>query len=448
MRLVQIICLLTIISAPNFAQKLLTLDEAINIALQRNTTLKQNENNISTYESDLKTAYGDFLPTLGASGSWGWQRNEDAGTTRDVGGAVLTFPPSTTETRNYRVGANSSITLFDGLSNFANLSRSKNDLEGAQLSLERLKQQIILQTINLYYNVSETYQILKVREEDVIQQQKNLETIEERNRLGAVTLADVYKQQVQLGNAELEVINTKNLLETAKSNLLFYLGLDVLENYEYSKEFTDKEFSILQKFINTDFEKISEMVTTALENRKDYLSKSLALESAQNRITMARSGHFPRLTGSLGYSSFANSLDNLFDSRTYSAGLTLSIPIFSGFSVSNQVQIAEVGLMNTEIELNDLKRQIKQDIQISFLDLQAANKELTVTEKNVKSADENLKIEQEKYNLGAGKLLDVLIANTQFRNALTNHINSQFKYIRLSEQLKYNMGVLDQSRFE
>jgi outer membrane protein len=104
--------------------------------------------------------------------------------------------------------------------------------------------------------------------------------------------------------------------------------------------------------------------------------------------------------------------------------------------------------MNTKIELNDLERQIKQDIQISFLDLQAANKELTVTEKNVKSADENLKIEQEKYNLGAGKLLDVLIANTQFRNALTNHINSQFKYIRLSEQLKYNLGVLDYSEYE
>ncbi len=91
--------------------------------------------------------------------------------------------------------------------------------------------------------------------------------------------------------------------------------------------------------------------------------------------------------------------------KSYSAGLTLSIPIFSGFSVSNQVQFAEVRAMNTELELSDLKRKIKLDIQQSLLDLQAAKKALVVSEKNVKAAEENLKIEREKYSLGAGKLL-------------------------------------------
>lgn len=68
--------------------------------------------------------------------------------------------------------------------------------------------------------------------------------------------------------------------------------------------------------------------------------------------------------------------------------------------------------------------------------------------KNVNAAEENLKIEQEKYNLGAGKLLDVLIANTSFQNAKTNYINSQFYYIRLSEELKYNLGVLEYNQYE
>ena len=96
----------------------------------------------------------------------------------------------------------------------------------------------------------------------------------------------------------------------------------------------------------------------------------------------------------------------------FSIGLNLNIPIFSGFSVDDAVQIAEVNVMNSEIELNDTERFIKQNLQKSFLDLEAAKKLLVVTEKNVKAAEENLKIEQEKYNLGAGKLLDVLIANT------------------------------------
>ncbi|HEX7358567.1 MAG TPA: TolC family protein, partial [Ignavibacteriaceae bacterium] len=357
-------------------------------------------------------------------------------------------PKSTSESRSYGVGLNSNVVLFDGLSNFANLSRSKNSLESLKLSIEGKKQEVVFQTINLYYSVVEADQLLKVREEDVKQQQKNLETIEERNRLGSLTMADVYQQQVQLGNAELQVIQTKNSLETAKSNLLYYLGLDVLANFTYSDSFTDRELNILATDINTNYDRLSELVNSALENRRDYKAQKLTLESYYNNVTIAKSGHLPRLSGNLGYNSFANRIDNLFDSHYYSAGLTLSIPIFSGFSVQNQIQSAEVDAMNYEIQVKDSERLIKQNLQKAFLDLEAAKKALLVTEKNVKAAEENLKIEQEKYNLGAGKLLDVLIANTSFQNAQTNYINAQFNYIRLSEELKYNLGVLEYSEYE
>lgn len=435
MRLFLKILLSGLIITNLYSQQRLSLDDAIRIALQKNTTLKQVENNISTFESSLLSSYGNFLPTVGASGSWNWTRVETDG-----------FPSS--ESRSVSAGVGADITLFDGLSNFANLSQSKNNLESAKLILERSKQEIVLRTISLYYAVVETEQLLKVRNQNVRQQQKNLETIEARNKLGAVTLADVYQQQVQLGNAELEVIRTQNSLEIAKSNLLFYLGLDVLGNYEFSKDLTNEEKQFLKTDYEADYNRIHELVNQAISARKDFRSKQLDLESAYIGITIARSGHFPRLTGSADFGSSANTFDNLFKSKRYSAGLTLSIPIFSGFRVSNQVQFAEVRAMNTELELNDLERKITQDIQQSLLDLQAATKALIVSEKNVIAAEENLKIEEEKYSLGAGKLLDVLIANTFFTTAQTNYINSQFNYVRLSEQLKYNLGILDHTKYE
>jgi outer membrane protein len=312
----------------------------------------------------------------------------------------------------------------------------------------RLKQEVVFQTINLYYSVVESDQLLKVGEEDVKQQQKNLETIEERNRLGSVTIADVYQQQVQLGNAELQVIQQKNTLETAKSNLLYYLGLDVLEDYKYSSSLTERELKILGTDVNTDFDRMNELVSEALQNRKDYLAQKLNLDSYYDNVTIARSGHLPRLTGNFGYNSFANTTKDLFKSYNFSGGLTLSIPIFSGFATYNAIQSAEVDAMNYELQVSDAERAIKQNLQKSLLDLEAAKKGLLVTEKNVKASEENLKIEQEKYNLGSGKLLDVLIANTSFQNAKTNHINAQFAYIRLSEELKYNLGVLDYSQYE
>ncbi|MEO8399102.1 MAG: TolC family protein, partial [Ignavibacteriaceae bacterium] len=376
-RIFPVIIITFLISFGTFAQKLLTLDGAIKIALQRNSTLKKTENNISTFESNLKAAYGNFLPSLGASSTFSWNRSEaSGGETFVIQGTTITTEPQTTETRNYSVGAGADITLFDGLSNIANLSQSKNDLESAELFFERVKQDIVFNTINLYYLIVNNQQLLKVKEEDVKWNQRNLETITERNKLGAVTLADVYAQQVRFGNAELEVVRTKNNLENAKAELLDYLGLDVMDNYQYSDSLSEKELSVLDKNLSKDFENISQVVDEALNNRPDFKSARLDLESANNGITRAWSGYLPRLTGSANFNTFANEASKLFKSKNYSAGLTLSIPIFSGFATDNQVQFAKVNAMNKEIELNDLERKIKKNLQSTFLDLQASEKAL------------------------------------------------------------------------
>ena len=116
-----------------------------------------------------------------------------------------------------------------------------------------------------------------------------------------MTKADVYQQQVQFGNAELEVIRASNAFETAKSNLLYYLGLDVLENYTYSKSLTDRELAILDQDINTDYNRLNDLVKQALENRLDYQAQKLRLNSLYDNMTIARSGHLPSLMGNLGY---------------------------------------------------------------------------------------------------------------------------------------------------
>lgn len=425
-----------LLAAVAYPQKTLTLDEAINIALQKNSTLQKSINTIKTYESGLLASYGNLLPSIGASGSTDWSRTE--GTTV-IEGIPIEAP--TREVRNYKVGAGASMTIFDGLANYAGVSQSKNDLDAAKFSLERLKQDIVFQTISFYYDIINTKELLKVKEDDVRQAQKNLETITERNKLGAVTLADVYAQQVTLGNAELEEIRTRNNLETAKADLLYYLGLDVLEEYTFPEEFSTDSLRI-------NLEDVSVLVSDAMANRFDYKSALLQLESANDGITIARGGHFPSLTGSLGYGTSADRISDLFEFNSYSAGLTLRIPIFSGWSIDDRVELATVNALNKEVELNDLERDIKRNIQKTFLDLQASEKSLNVAEKNVEAAQENLRIEEEKYSLGSSKLLDVLTATTNYTNARVNYINAQFAYIVLSEQLKYFTGVLDYKKYE
>ena len=369
---------------------------------------------------------------------WSYSKSEN-----DVESATIK-----SESRSYSAGVSSSWTLFDGLSNFASLSQSKNELDAAKYNVDRLKQDIVFQTISLYYDVINTMQLLKFKEDDVKWNQKNLETITERNRLGSVTLADVYAQQVRVGNAELEVIRTQNNLETGKSDLLSFLGLDVLEVYEFTDTLSNSQIDKLKMDLDADYRNLSELVEKAFEYRLDYKSAQLNLESAYDGITIARSGHLPTLTNSISYGVGADEVKKMFDNRNLTVGLSLNIPIFSGFAVENRSQFAEVLAENRKIELTELERDIKKSIQKTYLDLQAAEKGLKVSEKNVMAAQENLNIESEKYSLGAGTLLNVLVANSEFTNAQTNFINSQFAYITLSEQLKYYLGVIEFKNYE
>jgi len=447
MRFIVTTLILIIISATTFAQQQLTLKDAIRIALHKNSTLQKNQNNLETFESGVQSAWGNFLPTLSAGADWNWNRSDvDGIITQTVGGVpVLSV---STESRDYSAGFSSGWTLFDGLSNFATLSQNKNNLESAKLSLDRLKQDIVFQTMALYYDIINAMKLLEVKQDNLKWNEKNLETIRERNKLGAATLADVYQQEVAKGNAELEIITTRNRMESAENDLLYYLGLDVLDEYRISYVLTDEEQKILNTDYTSDFENITELVNQALLQRKDYKSAKLNLESSMDGITIARSGHWPSLSAFGSVNWIGSKLSEIDNSRRFSVGLSLNVPIFLGWSVSERVEFAEVQAMNSEIELNDLERDIKRALRSSFLDLQAALKGLNVSENNVAAAQENLKIEEEKYSLGSGKLLDVLIVNSQYTTALTDLINAQFAYIVLSEQLKYNLGVLDFTMYE
>ncbi len=448
MRLNGLIIFTLVFCVSIFPQKTLTIEDAIKIALQKNINIQKAENNIKTYNASVKSSYGNFLPNLSASGSWGWTRSEDEGGQINVGGTIITIPPTTSESRNYSANIGGSWTLFDGLSNFASISKSQTDLESAELSLHRLKQDIVYQTISNFYDLMNIEKLLDVKKEDVQWNQQNYETIVERNKLGAVTLADVYAQQVQLGNAELALIEAQNNYETSKSNFLYFLGLDVLEEYQFKNPYSDSLIiKGLQYEIGID-ENLFSLVNQALQNRSDYKSAELSLKSSYNDITIARSGHLPSIRNSFGYSLRSNKIENLLDSKTYNVGLTLSIPIFTGFSVSERVQIAEVNAKNKGIDLSDLEKSIKQNLQKTYLDLQAAQKRLEVSEKNVQAAEENRRIEEEKYALGSTTLLNVLIANSNYTNAVSSFINAQYELIKLKSQLEYNLGLLDYSKYK
>lgn len=446
MKRMWVIILSLFLTSTLFSQTTLTLDEAIKIALQGNSNLIKGQNALSIDKANIKSAYGNLLPDLGVRGSWSWNRVIDAGGQQlNYLGEQVNTPASESDTRNYSLSAGGNITLFDGLANYARISRANNDLESSEYDLYKLKQDVVY-TTTLYYNsVVSTGELVKVREENVKYNEKLLEQIKERNKLGSIPIADVYAQQVSVGNAQLLLIRTQNNFETAKNNFLNYLALDIFEEYELINPYVESEND--ESYIK-DYSNIEDLVEEALENRADYQSQLLAVKSTVKGKTIAFSGLLPTLSGNYGYGTSSIKPSNLFDRESYSAGLTLSLPIFSNWNTELNMEIAEVTHLNAIEDLNVLKRAIKTEVKDSYLNLVASKKQLEVTKSNIKAASENRRVNKERYSLGSGTILEVLQSDEKYTQALTDNISAKFEYSQNRDRLMNVLGKLDFEKYQ
>lgn len=108
------------------------------------------------------------MPDLGIRGTWGWQRVNDAGGQQiDYLGNPIETPQTQTDTRNFSLSAGGNVVLFDGLANYSRISQAENNLESAEFSLEKLKQDIIYTTTSLYYLIISSEELVRVREDNV-----------------------------------------------------------------------------------------------------------------------------------------------------------------------------------------------------------------------------------------------------------------------------------------
>ncbi len=446
MKKILILTLSVLTALPLFAQKKLTLDEAVSIALRQNSTVRKTENNIRSAKAGVKQAFGGFLPSLSASGSWSWNKVKDVGGEQiDYFGTIVKTPASEQDNRNYSVSVGGGWTLFDGLANIANFSKSKNQLKAARLNLIKLKQDIVLQTETLFFNVVKAQYVVKVRKDNLEYSKKFLEQVETRYKLGAVQKADVYSQKVQTGNAELSLIRAQNDFDNAKTKLLDYLSLNVLDDYLFVNPNTDS-LSVTSFDDNTD--DIAALVDEALSSRSDFLAQKFNLKAAQNQVTSARAGFFPTLSGRYSFSSSSAGIENLFNRNIYSAGLTLSIPIFSRFATSSQVEYAKVAELNAMEDTDAYKRKIKMEIKQAYTDLIAAKKGLEVSNSTVDAAKENRELYRQKYKLGSATIVEVLKSDSDYQNALSSQIDAKYAFLIQKENLLNTLGKLDYKVYE
>lgn len=421
--------------------KVLTLSKAVEVALDQNVTVKQAQNNLERDQSGVTAAYGRFLPTLSASSSWSYQSGEGFLQSGDRYSSTL---------KSASTGVNAGLTLFDGFSNTSNLSQSTSTAVSTEYNLSRTRQTVVHTARRLYYDVLRTRRLLEVADATVKYDNQQLERIKETARLGSASLVNVYQQQAQGGQDEVNLVQAQSNYQNAIANLVAYLGLDVAET------FTIEDSSIPEVINDIDpsgakqrMQDFRAMANQAVSARFDYLSTKELFNAADAGVTIARSNYYPRISSSASYGlngtdKVSNEFQDLKNNKSFNWSLSFSLPIFSGFQTSQAEQSALVLKKNAELGLYDKQRTIQVEVRSALLQLEFAEGSYNASIKSLQFQEQNLKVNQEKYNVGSGTLLDLLLAQNNYNSALTSKINAVFQYLTAKSNLELALGTIQQ----
>ena len=445
-RLQHLVILFLFTVSAGFAQskpeaKSLTLDQAVQTALAQNLDIQTAENNGVAARSGVLAAYGTYMPALAFTGGWGRYQQDNAATTVVSGGYPRALPASFSVVNSYSSALNLSYTIFDDLNREANLNKAVSTSASTDETATYTRHNIVYMVQTDYLNVLRNEQLVYVNEENLKRDQKQLDRIVESNRVGSLSLADVYRQQSVNATDELNLITARNTFDKSKADLLALIGLDVSEDYHITDPTISPTIDSMQLRAATGIQgTFGELSKKALAARPDYLSAEDSYHAAEAGVTAAVSHYFPSVAAFAGYSLSNTAFANISDNKSINWGLSFRWTLFDGFATNQGIEIAATTKRNAELAVLQKERSVNVDVKKALLDLEAAAEQYNASQKAVVSAAQDQKVAEERYNLGSGTLLDLLTANANYVNAEANKVNATYNFIISKFNLEFVTG--------
>lgn len=445
-RILYLLTCFLIIPLVTFAQaEQITLQQAIDLAIENNYQLKQAENNLNLSESDIKSEYADFLPSI--SGNLSGSRTAGQQFIFDRFSEGLDpFVNITSQSMSGRVGAD--ITIFDGFNNILTLRASQQSKVSSEESLRRARENVIFNTASRYLQVLLDMQLLEIAEENLVTSQRQLEQIEAQVEVGSLPTVDLYNQEAQVANDELTVTQRKNALNMSKLLLIRQLQIDPQGEYE----FVIPDLPEQQDVAMLSMFDLNDLVDQAMMNRADIKSEVADINSLRYQLRIAKGNLYPSISASAGLSSRYSDQytlagedvsfnDQFFDQQVNrSLGLSINIPIFQNWNRMNNIQSAQVQLKNAELSLDNTRLQVIQEVTQAYNDYESYLQEFNAAEKSLIASEKAFETQQERYNVGASTLIELSEAQSSFVEAQANYTQSRYNLIFQEKLLDYYLG--------
>jgi outer membrane protein len=405
----------------------ITLAEALRLAQRSQPSVIQAEGQVQTAAAQRRSAWGAFLPSLSASSSASDFYSQGASRIDPLTGQVLS---GNTTNRSLNATLRASVDLFTGFRRGADLKAARAEQSQAEAGLVDAKFAQDLATTNQFFDALSAAQLVTVRESSVRRAEEQLKVSVAKLQAGSATRSDSLRSLVTLGNTQLDLIQAQTDLATAEAGLARLVG-------EMGRVHATDDSSFHQVVTVPD----TATLRQAAETTSPRVQVALAgANAAQANLRASRSAYWPSLT--LGANtSWNGSRTNdytFFNQRQVS--LALSWDIFNGFDRELTIAQRQASLDLAEASAADERRAVDASLTQYLAELEAARAKIGITATSVAAATEDLRVQQERYRLGASTIVDVLTSQEALNQAEVDVVNARFDYLRAKAQLEALIG--------
>lgn len=442
----------------------LTLKECIETAVANNLNVKRSEYTRDNSKVNLQLAKGQMLPSLNAAIIHGSNQG------RNINPYTNTYINQSVNYANY--GLDGSATIFNGFSIQNSIKQYSLGYEAGKMDVQQQRDNVTINVILAYLSVLSDQDQLTLANQQADVTRKQVERLEILNKEGAIAPSTLFDMKGQLGTDQLNIVNTKNALETAKLTLAQLMNIPYTENIVLARVYDEATPVLYDGAVN-------DIYTQAANNLAIVKAAELRHSSAIAGIKAAKGQLYPRiyLNGGVGtnYSStgtiqhFVSSTDQATDSyvmvenkkvpvyapnptfieskinygeqwknnfNSY-VNVTLSIPLLNGLQTKSRVKQAQITEKQTSFEEQTTKIQLKQAIEQAYVNMKAAFQTYAAVNQQVTDFEESFRAAEIKFNEGVLTSVDYLIVKNNLDKARINLISARYDYILRSKILDY-----------
>ena len=425
MKRILLITLLVVTVLSVQAQKVWTLDECINYALEHNLDIRKSQLAQQQAEYQWKASKNAWLPSLNANA-----------------GEYLGFGQSPSYTGVYvsdnssssSFGANLSLPLFQGLNlynttkaNALNLQATEMDQKAAQLNLK-------LNVMGFYMQVLYGKEQVEIARRQVELSAEQLEKTQQLYENGRVAEADVYESQAQLASDQAVLTQAETDLALSLLTLTQVLEIEDAEGFEISEP--EAYFANQEQELGTP----QSTIATALLNQPAMDAARLRLQKSHYDLKAAKSAWYPSLDFYAGYSNglyhyFGNNYPNTpvdeqlkRNSRTQ-LGVSLSIPIFNGMRTKYRVKMTELSIDDQQLNLENTEKSLRKVIEQAYGNAKAAKQKMEAMENSLEASRVAYEYANAGFEMGKKTLLELNESKTRYYKAESNLLQARYEYL-------------------